>query len=147
MTVAIKNRFLESAANQTLSELPLHDLVETKVYSNPFVCENDSHFNESRIKVKYELNNEMKVHFVLFRGLVEFSRSKDFYFVFNRHDNSFVVDVSRNKIVNLKELLSNVSTQLAEELKFRKKLKAAIHFERQYRLQCDALYRTHTLAS
>ena len=144
MTSVVKTRFIASAANR-IPELE-SGLIETKVYSNPFVNEKDPHFNESRIKIRYELPNQGKDKFVLFRGLIEFSRPRDFSFVFNRHDNSFVANVARNKVADLKEFLSNVQVQLTEELTFRKKLKAAIIFEKQYRLQCEELYKGHALA-
>ena len=146
MTLAVKTRFIETVPTGT-SELLATGLIETRVFSNPFVNERDPNFSESRIKIRYELSSQLKEHFVLLRGLIEFSRPKDFSFVFNRNENSFVASITRNQVANLKELLSNVQFQLNAELKFRKKLKTAIYFERQYRLQCEAMYRAHALAS
>jgi hypothetical protein len=77
---------------------------------------------------------------VLSKGLLEFHRSTDFVFDYNRIDRSFHVSVKLEHLESLQKFLSNVSVWLDEELYFRSALKEIIAFEKSYKSKMQEVY-------
>lgn len=93
-----------------------------------------------RVKVSFGLRQPYAAHYVLSKGLLEFHRSTDFVFDYNRSDRSFHVSVKIDHLGKLHKFLDNVSVWLDEELYFRSALKEIIAFEESYRSKMQEVY-------
>ena len=94
-----------------------------------------------RIKVSFGLRQPYAAHYVLTRGLIEFHRSKDYVFDYNRSDRTFHVSVSVNEVDKLHQFLNNIAVWLGEEIYFKSALKQIIAFEENYKLKMAEVYR------
>jgi hypothetical protein len=93
-----------------------------------------------RVKVSFALRQPYAAHYVLSKGLLEFHRSTDFVFDYNRIDRSFHVSIRIEYLESLRKFLGNISIWLDEELYFRSALKEIIAFEKTYKSKMEEVY-------
>ena len=97
-------------------------------------------FQSDRAIVKFRLSGIYHEHFVLFRGLLEFSRPKQIGILFNRSERTFELFVGTDQASAVTEYLDLMLKLLIQEIKFKKSLKAILRFEESVRAEQSRLY-------
>ena len=98
-------------------------------------------FQSDRAIVKFKLSGIYHDHFVLFRGLLEFSRPKWISVSFNNSERTFELFVGIDQATAVTEYLDLILKLLIKEIKFKKSLKAILRFEESVRVEQSRLYR------
>ena len=98
-------------------------------------------FQSDRAIVKFRLSGIYHNHFVLFRGLLEFSRPKGISVSFNNSERTFEFFVGIDQAAAVTEYLDLNLKLLIKEIKFKKSLKAVLRFEESVRVEQSRLYR------
>jgi len=98
-------------------------------------------FQSDRAIVKFKLSGIYHEHFVLFRGLLEFSRPKRISISFNNSERTFELFVGTDEISAVTEYLDLIQKLLIQEIKFKKSLKAVLRFEASVRAEQSRLYK------
>ena len=91
--------------------------------------------------VKFKLSGIYHNHFVLFRGLLEFSRPKWISFSFNNSERTFEFFVRMDQATAVTEYLDLILKLLVNEINFKKSLKSILRFEEFVRVEQSSLYR------
>jgi len=97
-------------------------------------------FQSDRAIVKFKLSGIYLEHFVLFRGLLEFSRPKRISISFNNSERTFELFVGTDEVSTVTEYLDVIQKLLIQEIKFKKSLKAILRFEASVRAEQSRLY-------
>lgn len=97
-------------------------------------------FYHDSVRFSFTLNKKYSKHFIAVKGLLEFNRLAGFQFTYNRNEKSVALDIPTSKRNELNALFHFVERQLQEELQFKKYLKQAIAFERQYQIEKARVY-------
>lgn len=97
------------------------------------------HYKE-RIRLSFRLSDTYKSDFVLIRGLIEFRRTKDVHFAYDRGQRTLTTDITANQLHQLPSFFSGILDGIKSEKKFRHALKMALEFERRYKLERESLY-------
>lgn len=97
-------------------------------------------FQTDRVIVKFRLGSAYRDHFVLFRGLLEFSRPKEIYISSNNAEKAFELHVGKNQAIAMTIYLDKILDLLVKEISFKKSLKGVIRFEQAVRLEQSKLY-------
>jgi len=97
-------------------------------------------FQSDRAIVKFKLSGIYLEHFVLFRGLLEFSRPKRISISFNNSERTFELFVGTDEVSTVTEYLDVIQKLLIQEIKFKKSLKAILRFEACVRAEQSRLY-------
>jgi hypothetical protein len=98
-------------------------------------------FQSDRAIVKFKLSGIYHEHFVLFRGLLEFSRPRRISISFNNSERTFELFVGIDEISAVTEYLDLIQKLLIREIKFKKSLKAVLRFEAWVRAEQSRLYK------
>jgi hypothetical protein len=98
-------------------------------------------FQSDRAIVKFKLSGIYKDHFVLLRGLLEFSRPTWISFSYNNAERTFELFVGIDQAKAVTEHLDLILKLLIKEIKFKKSLKAILRFEESVRVEQSRLYR------
>lgn len=93
-----------------------------------------------RVSLAFQLKEAFAAHFILIKGLIEFNRSKDLKFVFNRDEKSFEIDLEAAQLDTLNNFLGHIHALLQKEIQFKAVLKKVIAFENQYKALRDEVY-------
>lgn len=147
---------------QTVSAVPLaHALYISNEQSSLVVGKNDTHplvdasifysekgfyipsalfYYEDRVRLTLTLRAPYTKHFVLAKGLLEFHRSKDFLFTFNREEKTIDVSIHNKDIQKLGDFLLQISLWLNKEIQFKSVLKDILTFERIYKEKMKEVY-------
>ena len=99
-------------------------------------------FYNGRVRLNVTLQTANQSEFALVKGLIEFHRSKNFVFTYNRVENNFEIDIFESEFETLRAFLSNVSSWLSGELNFKRALKSAIAFEARYKEESKTFYQS-----
>jgi hypothetical protein len=97
-------------------------------------------FQSDRAIIKFRLSGIYHEHFVLFRGLLEFSRPKRIAISVNNSERTFEVFVGTDQASAVVEYLDLILKLLTQEIKFKKSLKAILRFEESVRVEQARLY-------
>ena len=97
-------------------------------------------FQSDRAIVKFKLSGIYHEHFVLFRGLLDFSRPKRISISFNNSERTFELFVGTDEVSAVTEYLDLIQKLLIQEIKFKKSLKAILRFEASVRVEQAELY-------
>ena len=97
-------------------------------------------YYQNRAQLSFTITREFLPYFILIKGLIEFSRSRDLRFSFNTDTKIFDVDLEINQLGDLSSLLMLVHGLLLKEIGFKRALKKAIQFEERYKLESAAVY-------
>ena len=98
-------------------------------------------FQSDRVIVKFKLSGIYHDHFVLFRGLLEFSRPRWISVSFNNSERTFELFVGIDQAEAVTEYLDLNLKLLIKEIRFKKSLKAVLRFEESVRVEQSRLYR------
>jgi len=97
-------------------------------------------FQSDRAIVQFRLSGIYHEHFVLFRGLLEFSRPKWISVSFNNSERTFELFVGIDQATVVTEHLDLILKLLINEIKFKKSLKTILRFEESVRAEQSRLY-------
>jgi hypothetical protein len=146
--------------NQTLFAVPVipalhihsgevsakNQIIETSVDASPFYNETGFYvpsaifYYEDRVRVTLAIKSQYTAYFVLTKGLLEFHRSKDFLFTYNREEKTIDVGVRIHDVDRLCEFLANTSVWVDQEIKFKSVLNDILKFEKAYKKKMNAIY-------
>jgi len=98
-------------------------------------------FQSDRAIVKFKLSGIYHDHFVLFRGLLEFSRPKWISISFNNSERTLELFAGIDQAAAVTEYLDLNLKLLIKEIKFKKSLKTILRFEESIRVEQSRLYR------
>jgi hypothetical protein len=118
------------------------DHIKTELESEIDFIESATAFlynNRLRLSISTGLDG---THYVLLKGLIEFYRSKEYFFTFNRDEHSIEADIRESEFASLKTFLSDVNRWYQKEIQFKAALKHAISFEARYKAEKENLYAT-----
>jgi hypothetical protein len=104
-------------------------------------------FQSDRAIVKFKLSGTYHDHYVLFRGLLEFSRPAWISVSFNNSEKAFELFLGIDQAQAVTEYLDLIVKSLIKEIKFKKSLKAILKFEESVRLEQSRLYRELQISS
>ena len=98
-------------------------------------------FQSDRAIVKFKLSGIYHDHFILFRGLLEFSRPKWISVSSNSSERTFELFAGADQATEVTEYFEVILKLLIQEIKFKKSLKAILRFEERVRVEQAKLYR------
>jgi hypothetical protein len=98
-------------------------------------------FQSDRTIIKFRLSGIYHEHFVLFRGLLEFSRPKGMAISSNNSERTFELFVGADQASAVVEYLDLILRLVIQEIKFKKSLKTILRFEESVRVEQARLYR------
>lgn len=107
---------------------------------NQFYYQSPAFYYKDRAKLGFRLTERFQPYFALIKGLIEFHRSRDLRFTFNRPSASFEIDLEIKHSGDLNDFLVKVYGWLNQEIQFKATLKKIIQFENRYKLEKAALY-------
>ena len=93
-----------------------------------------------RIRIILYVSDEVKQHFILIKGLIEFSRGQNFSFAYNKEAGSLQTDFHEENAALLESFLRGIEAWLVKEIAFGKALKEVISFEEQYKKKRSLIY-------
>jgi hypothetical protein len=118
------------------------DRIKTELESEiDFIESTTAFLYNSRVCLNIRTDRQ-GAHFVLLKGLIEFYRSKNFVFTFDRNERSIEVDIRESEFAPLKTFLAEVNQWYQQEIRFKSALKNAISFEARYKAERESLYAT-----
>jgi len=126
-----------SKLNPAVDRLVKNKLVSIASLS---VTKADAIFHVDRFNLTFTLSNENAEHFVLLRGLLEFSRPKTIKIISNSTDKTFRAAFSEKDADHFVTYLETILNRLIREIKFKKSLRALIAFESKVKREQAILY-------
>ncbi|MBT1703920.1 hypothetical protein [Chryseosolibacter indicus] len=141
--VLVTESYLHIIKEEFPTSIPTNDAqISTRLVGNNSSFRIISSFTYGkRTRLSLTLKDEFINHFVMVKGLLEFSRSKDYQFSYNVAERSFLVDFDESLEDGLKELLTFVSARLSEEIRFKKALTQIREIEARHKEELAALYK------
>lgn len=121
----------------TIQRLINHDLLSVR---NLSVAKADAIFLFDRYNITFTLSNKFAGHFVLLRGLLEFSRPRTIKISANASDKTFHVELSENEADYFVSYVETILKSLLKEIKFKESLRALINFEQKVKREQVLLY-------
>lgn len=100
----------------------------------------DGIFLLDRYAITFRLTDKFANHFVLLRGLLEFSRPKTIKITSNAIDKTFHVELSETQANHFVNYLDMKLGWLMKEIKFKESLRALIIFEKKVKREQAILY-------
>jgi hypothetical protein len=100
----------------------------------------DGIFLVDRYAITFRLSDKFADHFVLLRGLLEFSRPKTLEITPNATNKTFHVEFSETQADHFVTHLDTVLGWLIKEIKFKESLRALITFEKKVKREQAILY-------
>jgi hypothetical protein len=97
-------------------------------------------FYNSRLRLKISAKELSPTSFVLLKGLLEFHRSKDIAFTFDKAEKTIEADLHAKEYEQVKSFLKLISNVFYKELKFRNELKNVLAFEARYKAERALAY-------
>ena len=97
-------------------------------------------FQTDLLIVKFKLSDLYRDHFVLLRGLLEFSRPIRISISSNASEKSFQLHITDDKAEIVVSYLDTIQRLFINEIKFKKSLKAVLSFERAIKHKQAKLY-------
>lgn len=97
-------------------------------------------FLTDRVIIKFELSNDYRKHFVLLRGLLEFSRPKGIVISAHSSEKIFELHIGNNQAAAVISYLDIILKSFIKEINFKKSLKSVLRFEQTMKLQQAKLY-------
>jgi hypothetical protein len=104
------------------------------------VSKADAIFLVNRYEITFSLSNKFAEHFVLLRGLIEFSKPKTIRITASRTDNTFHLSFSEGEADHFVAHLEKILDWLVREIRFKKSLKALVTFEKKVKREQEILY-------
>lgn len=107
---------------------------------NQFYYESPAFYYKDRAKLGFRLTEKFQPYFAFIKGLIEFHRSRDLRFTFNRSEASFEIDLEIKHSGELDDFLVKIYGWLNQEIQFKATLKKIIQFENRYNREKAELY-------
>jgi hypothetical protein len=100
----------------------------------------DGIFLLDRYAITFRLSDKFSNHFVLLRGLLEFSRPKTIVITPNATDKTFHIALSETQADHFVAHLDTILGWLIKEIKFKESLRALITFEKKVKREQAIFY-------
>ncbi|MBA4053463.1 MAG: hypothetical protein C0490_02005 [Marivirga sp.] len=108
--------------------------------SDSFYHQPTAFYYNDRARLQFNLTDVFSTHFVLVKGLIEFSRPSTLKFKFTPDQKAIETDVPVNQFEELANLFLIVYKELHKEIRFKAALKRAIQFEQRYNQERTEVY-------
>ena len=99
-------------------------------------------YYKERARLHFAVADEFSKHFILIKGLIEFSRSSSLKFSFIADQKRIEINLEVNQFEELNQLFLTVHTEMLKEIRFKAALKKAIEFEQRYKQEAAKVYLT-----
>ena len=133
-----------STAEVSLAPVKNSEAVSTSLNfvfeENGFYIPSTAFGYNDRVSLAFQVKEAFAAHFILIKGLIEFNRSKDLKFAFDRDEKSFEIDLEAAQLDTLNDFLAHIHGLLQKEIQFKAVLKKVIAFENQYKALRDEVY-------
>jgi hypothetical protein len=93
-----------------------------------------------RYAVSFTLADKLASHFVLLRGLLEFSRPNTIKIIATPTDKTFYTEFTESQADDVVTYIETIAEWLVKEIKFKKALRALIIFEKRVKREHAILY-------
>jgi hypothetical protein len=97
-------------------------------------------YYRTRARLAFAIADEFRAHFVMIKGLIEFNRSKHFYFQYDAKQRIVETDLDVTQLDALQVFLNRVTTLLKQEIQFKHALKLVLDFEHRYKAEMEGVY-------
>ena len=97
-------------------------------------------FPTDRVLIKFELSNDYRDHFILLRGLLEFSRPKEIAISAHNSEKTFELHIRIDQAAAVRSYLEIILKLFINEINFKKALKSVLQFEHTMKQQQTKLY-------
>lgn len=128
---------LPQKANTAIDNLIKNEIISVKTLTTSSA---DEIFLLDRYAITFKLSDKFANHFVLLRGLLEFSRPKTIEITTNATDKTFHVELSETQADHFVTHLDTILGWLIKEIKFKESLRALITFEKKVKREQAILY-------
>ena len=105
-----------------------------------FYYHHNAFYYKERARLQFNVTNEFVSHFILIRGLIEFTRAKHLKFTFAPDIKRMEIDLEVGQFDELSQLFRTVYSELKKEIRFKIALKKAIEFDEQYKREREQIY-------
>lgn len=121
--------------------------IETPSTVTNFILKGDKFYHQpaafyykDRARLRFNVTDEFSKHFVLIKGLLEFSRPSQLKFTFTQDQKQIETDLGVTQFEELNNLFLIVYRELLKEIRFKAALKKAIEFEQRYKREGAEVY-------
>lgn len=121
------------------AELPFLDL-DSDLADGKFYRPTSKLKYSDRVKISFAVADAYRNDFITIKGLLEFHRTPDLVFSYNKSEGSFDVTTAWLDHKELFKFLRKISVWLDQELSFKRQLKEMMAFEREYRARMATVY-------
>lgn len=129
-----KDKLAESKINNIFENTGILEVTGFEVKADP------QRFLSARYVVNFQPTNEFVKHFILIRGLFEFSRPGSFKLVASANTRTFNAEVSHLELEYFLSYVSIIADSFKKEMRFKNALRQVISFEENVRKQQEHLY-------
>lgn len=122
------------------------DVDNSRNYVNTYFTGNELHqkptvfYYKESARLQFAVTDSLSPHFILIKGLIEFNRSREMKFTFDRDKKAFTVDLAVAQLEELNKMISRVYELVLSELRFKAALRRAIQFEARYKAEAVQVY-------
>lgn len=133
---------ISAQTDQSTEEGITSSLQQSKVLtvSSFYVIPGDRVFLSPRYVIAFKLNQEFAKHFILLRGLFEFSRPGSIKIISKGRDKTFEGVISHAEVDFFLSYVNTVVDTLKKEIRFKIALREVLSFEESVRKQQEQLY-------
>lgn len=124
-------------SNTVIDRLNKNEIIYIKSFT---AAPADGLFLHARYAITFSLKDKFATHFVLLRGLLEFSRPKTIKIMPNTISKNFYIELSENQVEHFVTYLETIVAWLMKEIKFKEALRALITFEKEVKHKQATLY-------
>lgn len=124
----------ENSINEWFMQSSMLMPLEIKTITAGKICLSDV------VIVRFALSDNYRNHFVLLRGLLEFSRPKNISVSANNSEKSFELYIVKDQTTTVISYVDTILQLLMKEIAFKKSLQAVLKFERSIRIEQSKLY-------
>ena len=125
----------------------LDQLTARKMIENTLFDKASTFSYHNRLRLSFSVREEYKSDFVLIRGLIEFHRTRNLKFTFDKNSRSIQTDIPGSEADQLHSFLQQISEWFKKEKQFKLALKIVVDFERRYGAERDSVYQIMKNAS
>lgn len=141
-------QYLTLSDNSGTVTVPAHRLAVPIDITRNTLFEGASSFSyNERVRFSLSIREDYKKDFVLIRGLIEFHRTRNLKFTFDKRNRSIETDIHSDKLADLHAFLVMITDWLKKEKQFRLALKIVRAFEDRHRLESESVYQVLRNAS
>jgi hypothetical protein len=97
-------------------------------------------YYRTRARLTFAISDGFRAHFIMIKGLIEFNRSKHFFFQYDAKQRIIETDLDVTQIGELQLFLNRITTLLKQEIQFKRALKLVLDLEHRYKVEMEGVY-------